>query len=86
MLVDDPYMVRIEAIHAVHGMASDFTKLTEAWLPKGEMPSLRDLFASQVMGRVITSIENSGKTADIYNKAAKEAYNFADALMEARKV
>ena len=53
MIVDDPYMVRVEALTQLGATGDAFRDLAKAWMPKGESPSLRDLFAAfALMGHI----------------------------------
>ncbi len=83
MLVDNPYMVRMEAIYALGDMGKAFRELTESWKPKGEMPSLRDLFAMgalNILGNELFRREASNTPQVV----AEFAYDIADAMLKAR--
>lgn len=84
MIVDDPYMVRIEAIQQLGRMGDDFSDMVKAWRPNGEMPSLRDLFAIgalNILGNELFRREASNTPQVI----AEFAYDIADAMLKARK-
>lgn len=81
MLVDDPYIVRMEAIYTLGDMGKAFRELTEAWMPKSEMPSMRDLFAAfALMGHI--ACPESEVAPDF---VAEFAYGIADAMMKWKK-
>lgn len=82
MIVDDPYMVRIEALQQLGATGEAFRDLAKAWMPKGETPSLRDYLAAFALAGHL-SVPEVDATPDY---CAKLAYRYADEMLKARGI